>query len=56
MSAALDRRMEGFIAGVGESGIAFGDLDEGISFMEVGVVVISWEPPGCGVEYFAGLG
>jgi len=35
-------RMEGFIAGAGEAGIAFGDLDEGISCMEVGVVVISW--------------
>jgi hypothetical protein len=35
-------RVEGFIAGAGESGISFGDLDEGISFMEVGVVVISW--------------
>jgi hypothetical protein len=47
--------MEGFIAGAGQSGIAFGDLDEGISFMEVGVVVISWEPAGCGVGYFIGL-
>ena len=52
---AFEFRMEGFIAGAGQAGISFGDLDEGISFMEVGVVVISWEPAGCGVGYFIGL-
>jgi hypothetical protein len=46
---SFEFRIEGFIAGAGQAGIAFGDLDEGISFMEVGVVVISWEPAGCGV-------
>jgi hypothetical protein len=51
----LEFRMEGFIAGAGQAGIAFGDLDEGISFMEVGVVVIAWEPAGCGVGYFISL-
>jgi hypothetical protein len=39
---SFEFRMEGFVAGAGQAGIAFGDLDEGISFMEVGVVVISW--------------
>ena len=53
---SFEFRMEGFIAGAGQSGIAFGDLDEGISFMEVGVVVISWQPGSCGVGYFIGLG
>ena len=41
-------RMEGFVAGAGETGIAFRDLEEWISFVEVGVVVISlaasWRP------------
>jgi len=45
---SFEFRMEGFIAGAGQAGIAFGDLDEGIAFMEVGVVVISWQP-GCSV-------
>ena len=35
-------RMEGFVAGAGESSISFRHLEEGISFMEVGVVIISW--------------
>ncbi len=48
-------RMKSFIAGAGEAGISFGDLDEGISGMEVGVVVIPWQPAGCGVGYFVGL-
>jgi hypothetical protein len=48
-------RMDGFIAGAGQAGIAFGDLDEGISFMEVGVVIISWEPRCCGVGDLIGL-
>ena len=37
-------RMEGCIAGAGKSGIAFRDLEERISFVEVGVVVISRQP------------
>jgi hypothetical protein len=37
-------RMERFISGAGEAGIAFGDLEERISFVEVGVVVISRQP------------
>ena len=53
---SFEFRMQGFIAGAGQAGIAFGDLDEGISFMEVGVVVISWQPAGCGVGDLIGLG
>ena len=53
---SFEFRMEGFVAGAGQAGIAFGDLDEGISFMEVGVVVISWQPGSCGVGYLIGLG
>jgi hypothetical protein len=37
-------RMEGFVAGAGQTGIAFGDLEERITFVEVGVVVITGEP------------
>jgi hypothetical protein len=48
--------MEGFISGAGEAGISLGDLDEGISFMEVGVVVISRQPGSCAVGYLIGLG
>ena len=39
---SFECRVECLIAGAGQAGVAFGDLDEGISFMEVGVVVISW--------------
>jgi hypothetical protein len=53
---SFEFRMEGFVAGAGQAGIAFRDLDEGISCVEVGVVVISWEPAGGGVGYFVGLG
>ena len=53
---AFEFRMEGFIAGAGQAGISLGDLDEGISCMEVGVVVISWKPAGCGVGDLIGLG
>jgi hypothetical protein len=53
---AFELRMEGFVAGAGQAGIAFGDLDEGISCMEVGVVVISWQPGSCGVGDLIGLG
>jgi hypothetical protein len=38
--------MERRIAGAGQAGIAFIDLDEGITVMEVGVVVVSWKPAG----------
>ena len=48
-------RMEGFVAGVGQTGIAFRDLEERISFMEVGVVIISGKPAGGLVGYFVGL-
>jgi hypothetical protein len=37
------------IAGAGQTGITIIDLDEGITVMEVGVVVVSWKPAGCGV-------
>ena len=53
---ALEFRMEGFIAGAGQAGISLGDLDEGISGMEVGVVVISWQPGSCGIGDLIGLG
>ncbi len=52
---SFEFRMECLIAGAGQAGIAFGDLDEGISFMEVGVVVISWKPGSCGVGDLIGL-
>jgi hypothetical protein len=39
----------GFVTSSGETGISFGDLDEGIPFVEVGVIVISWQPGCCGV-------
>ena len=37
-------RMQGFIAGAGEAGIAFRDLEERIAFVEVGVVIITGQP------------
>ncbi len=52
----LEFRVEGGIAFTGESGIALINLDEGISFMEVGVVVICRQPAGGGVGDFVGLG
>ena len=39
-------RTQCLIADAGESGISFRHLEEGISFMEVGVVIISWQPVG----------
>ena len=49
-------RMEGFIAGAGQAGISFRDLEERISFMEVDVVVITGQPC-CGlVRDLVGLG
>ena len=53
---SFEFRMQCFVAGAGQAGIAFGYLEEGISFMEVGVVVISRQPAGCGVGYLLGLG
>src|ERR1017187_8781202 len=41
--------MESRIAGAGQTGITIIDLDEGITVMEVGVVIVSWKPAGCGV-------
>jgi hypothetical protein len=38
--------MQGFIAGAGQTCIAFWNLGEGISLMEVGVIVITWQPTG----------
>src|ERR1035441_4618215 len=48
--------MEGFVAGAGQAGIAFRDLEEGISFVEVGVVVITGKPAGSLVRNLVGLG
>jgi len=48
--------MERRIAGAGKTGIAIIDLDEGIAVMEVGVVVVSGQPTGCGVGDLVGLG
>ncbi len=52
---ALEFRVEGFVAGAGEASISFRDLGERISFVEVGVVVISWEPGGSVVGDLVGL-
>ncbi len=41
---SFEFRMERRIAGAGQAGISFRDLGEGISFMEVGVVIIAGEP------------
>ena len=49
-------RVEGFIPSSGESGITFWDLGKRITFMEVGVVVISGQPGWCVVADFVGLG
>ena len=38
--------MKCLVAGAGQAGIAFVDFDEGIAFMEVGVVVVSRQPAG----------
>lgn len=38
--------MKGRVTSVGKAGIAFVDLEEGIPFMEVGVVVLSWQSAG----------
>ena len=48
--------MECCIACAGQTGIAFVDLDEGISFVEVDVVIVAGEPGGSGVGDLVGLG
>jgi hypothetical protein len=48
--------MESFIAGAGQPGIAFVDLDERIALMEVDVVVVSGQPTGGVIGYLVGLG
>ena len=48
--------MECFIACTGETGVAFVDLDVGITYMEVGEVVITRHPGGHGVGDGVGLG
>jgi hypothetical protein len=53
---SLEFRMQGLVAGAGQAGIAFGDLEEWISFVEVGVVVVSGQPAGCRVGDLVGLG
>src|ERR1019366_4767442 len=47
--------MERRIAGAGQTGITIIYLDEGITIMEVGVVVVSWKPTGSGVGDLVGL-
>jgi len=49
-------RKQGGIAGAGQAGISFVDLGVGIADMEVGVVVICWQPAGSGVGDLVGLG
>ena len=48
--------MKGGVAGAGQTGKSLVDLNEGITFMKVGVVVISWEPAGSRVGDLIGLG
>ena len=52
----LDLWMECFVAGAGQAGKSLVDLYIWIADMEVGVVVISWEPAGGCVGYLVGLG
>jgi hypothetical protein len=44
------------IAGAGQTGKSLVDLDEGITDMKVGVIVVSREPAGGRVGDFVGLG
>jgi hypothetical protein len=53
---ALEFRVQSFVAGAGQAGVAFGNLEKWISFVEVGVVIISGQPGRCGVEDLVGLG
>ena len=52
----LELGMDGCIAGAGQAGKALVDLDEGITDMKVGVIVVSREPAGGRVGDFVGLG
>src|ERR1039457_6848566 len=52
----LEFWMERRIAGAGQTGISFVDLDEGIAVMEVGIVIVAWKPTGGGVADLVGLG
>src|ERR1035438_4791781 len=52
----LEFGMERRVAGAGQTGITIIDLDEGITVMEVGVVIVSWHPAGGGVADLVGLG
>jgi len=48
--------MDGFVSSAGQTGKSLVDLDERIADMEVGVVVVSWQPAGSCVGYLVGLG
>jgi hypothetical protein len=48
--------MKGRVAGAGQAGISFVDLDERIAAMEVDVVVVAGEPAGGVVGDLVGLG
>ena len=48
--------MKGGVAGARQTGKSLVDLDEGITLMKVGVVVISRQPAGGGVGDLVGLG
>jgi hypothetical protein len=48
--------MKGGVAGARQTGKSLVDLDEEITFMEVGVVVVSWQPAGGRVGDLIGLG
>jgi hypothetical protein len=52
---SFEFRVESFVTRSGETRISFGDLDEGIPFVEVGVVVISGQPGCCGIGDLVGL-
>ena len=52
---SFEFRVQSFVARAGQAGISLGDLGKGISVMEVGVVVIPWEPGCCVVGDLVGL-
>jgi len=52
---SFELRVQSFVAGAGQAGISLGDLGEGISVMEVGVIVISGKPGCCVVGDLVGL-
>ena len=47
--------MQGLVAGARQAGISLINLDEWIADLEVGVVVISWQPAGSCVGDLVGL-